>query len=335
MYQLGIDGLPRNYELVYEAYGGNNPELAREFVAIGKVKSQRALDELGKKYLPHHHEESLLARTNEQMRAQMSNFQNLLKQEKTSLSSYGKIIDATSRSFQANGEIDRVALSRSITELSQATRKQASANAKIAAGVEEQAVELDEVKSELERFELAKFVDPLTGLANRRAFNKAVTRIYSNAALPMMCGLAYADIDNFRQLSGAPESKMGDHFIRQVGNLIQAGQASADFIARLDGNRFAFLFNTADDQEVIRLIDTLRAGVGAKPLISPKNGASVGMATLSIGVVMSTVAATASELMEFAEQALTASVKCGGNKVSLYSTALPTGTAGDWKIYNP
>ncbi|PWW01823.1 diguanylate cyclase [Hoeflea marina] len=335
MYQLGIDGLPRNYELVYEAYGGNNPELAREFVAIGKVKSQRALDELGKKYLPHHHEESLLARTNERMRQQMSSFQNLLKQEKSSLTSYGKIIDETSRSFKANGEIDREALSRSITELSRATRSQASANAILAAGVEEQSAELEQVKSELENTEMAKFLDPLTGLANRRAFNKAVARIYTNAALPMMCGLAYADIDNFRQLGGPADSKMGDHFIRQVGNLIQAGHASADFMARLDGNRFAFLFNTSDDQEVIRLVDQLRAAVGAKQLISPKNGASVGLATLSIGVVMTTVATNAGELMEFAEQALTASMKGGGNKVSLYSTALPTGTAGDWKIYNP
>lgn len=335
MYQLGIDGLPRNYELVYEAYAGNNPSLAREFMAIGKMKSQRALDELGKKYLPHHHEESLLARTNERMRAQMSNFQNLLKQEKSSLSSYGKIIDETSRNFKANGEIDREALSRSITELSKATRKQVNANTAISAGVEEQAIGLDEVKSELESIEATKFIDPLTGLGNRRAFNKAVARIYSNTSLPMMCGLAYADIDNFRQLSAPADSKIGDHFIRQVGHLIQAGQASADFIARLDGSRFVFLFNTSDDQEVMRLIDTLRAAVSAKPLINPKNGASIGQATLSVGVAMSTVAANAGELMEFAEQALTASLKGGGNKVSLYSTALPTGTAGEWKIYNP
>jgi diguanylate cyclase len=55
MHQMGIDGLPRNYELVYEAYSGSNPELVREFIALGKVKTQEALDELGRKYLPHHH----------------------------------------------------------------------------------------------------------------------------------------------------------------------------------------------------------------------------------------------------------------------------------------
>src|SRR5690606_4827913 len=82
MHQMGIDGLPRNYELVYEAYSGANPELTREFVAIGKIKSQRALDELGRKYLPHHHEETVVARTNDRMRIQMSSFMSLLEEEK-------------------------------------------------------------------------------------------------------------------------------------------------------------------------------------------------------------------------------------------------------------
>lgn len=52
MKQMGIDGLPRNYELVYEAYAGCNPDLVRDFIALGKYKTQGALDELGRKYLP-------------------------------------------------------------------------------------------------------------------------------------------------------------------------------------------------------------------------------------------------------------------------------------------
>ena len=36
MQQMGIDAVPRNYELVYEAYAGANPELVRDFIALGK-----------------------------------------------------------------------------------------------------------------------------------------------------------------------------------------------------------------------------------------------------------------------------------------------------------
>ena len=96
---MGIEGLPRNYELVYEAYSGSNPELVREFIALGKIKSQEALDELGRKYLPHHHEDGLLSRQNGQVRAEMSNFISLLNEEKISLTDYGRVIGHASKTI--------------------------------------------------------------------------------------------------------------------------------------------------------------------------------------------------------------------------------------------
>jgi diguanylate cyclase len=152
MYQMGIDGLPRNYELVYEAYSGTNPELTKDFVAIGKTKSQRALDELGKKYVPHHHEETLVAKTNGRMRTQMSTFISLLEEEKSSLSDYGKIIDEASRSFAAEGDVDQEALNRSIQKLSKATEQQASKSEAMVAVAAEQAAELDAVKTDIDNF---------------------------------------------------------------------------------------------------------------------------------------------------------------------------------------
>jgi diguanylate cyclase len=55
MRRRGIAGLPRNYELVYEALNASNPTLTRQFEALGRNPSQEELDSLGKKVLPHHH----------------------------------------------------------------------------------------------------------------------------------------------------------------------------------------------------------------------------------------------------------------------------------------
>jgi diguanylate cyclase len=173
MYQMGIDGLPRNYELVYEAYSGANPELTKEFVGIGKNKTQRALDELGRKYLPHHHEETQVAKTNDRMRSQMTTFRSLLEEEKSSLSDYGKIISEASRTFAQEGQLDKETLNRSIQQLSEATERQASRSEAMVAEASEQAAQLDGVKADIENFERMKFLDSLTGLANRRSFNKA------------------------------------------------------------------------------------------------------------------------------------------------------------------
>ena len=333
MYQMGIDGLPRNYELVYEAYSGANPELTKEFVGLGKTKSQRALDELGRKYLPHHHEETHVAKTNDRMRTQMSSFMSLLEEEKSSLVDYGKIIDEASRSISADGEVDPELLSRSIQKLSQATERQASRSEAMVAEASQQAAQLDGVKADIENFERMKFVDQLTGLANRRSFNKAATRIYANPELPMLCGLAYAEIDDFKRISEADDRGTGDFAVRHVGNLFKTATQAGDLVARLDGNRFAFLINTADEAEIMRAVDRLRVAAGSKPLIHPKTGRSIGHATLSVGIVMSSVADGAGQLLAHAEKAMGTSVKDGGDRVTFYSSKDHAGSTTGWMIY--
>ncbi|KGF67661.1 hypothetical protein LL06_20925 [Hoeflea sp. BAL378] len=335
MYQMGIDGLPRNYELVYEAYSGSNPELTKGFVALGKVKTQRALDELGKKYLPHHHEETVAARTNERMRSQMTSFMGLLEEEQSSLSDYSRIIDEASRSFAADGHIDRETLTRSIRQLSQATEKQASKSEALVAVAAKQAAALEEVRSDIDTFERMKFVDPLTGLANRRAFNKAVARVYANAELPMMCGLAYAEIDDFRRFADMADKGLGDQCIRHVGQLFQAANREGEFLARLDGHRFAFLISSAEEAEIMRMVDTLRSAAASRPLMISGSGSGLGTVTLSIGVAMSTVTDSPAQLMLYAEKAMAVSARDGGNRATLFSATATAGADKGWMIYRP
>jgi diguanylate cyclase len=340
MFQMGIEGLPRNYELVYEAYSGQNSDLTKEFVAIGKAKSQRALDELGRKYLPHHHEDTVLSKTSDHMRHQMASFIDLLEEEKISLNDYGKIIDQASRSISVEGEIDRETLVKSIQQLSAATEQQTSKSEAMAAEAQQQAQSLESVKSEIDNFERMKFVDQLTGLANRRSFNKAIAKVYANPDLPMMCGLGFAEIDGFKSLiasgeSGGGDGITGDHFIRHVGKLLHEVNKNGEFVARLDKDRFAFLVNSADESEIMRVIDALRVGVASRPLISQKNGRSLGNATLSVGVAMSGLANSPAQLMDFAEKAMRMSSKSGGNRATLYSDKAPAGASRDWMIYRP
>ncbi|MEM5495551.1 diguanylate cyclase [Hoeflea sp. AS16] len=335
MYQMGIEGLPRNYELVYEAYSGTNPELTKEFVALGKNKTQRALDELGRKYVPHQHEETHLAKTNDRMRTQMTTFMSLVEEEKSSLTDYSKIISEASRTFASDGEVDQEALNRSIQQLSEATEKQASKSEAMIAEASEQAAQLDGVKADIEKFERMKFVDPLTGLANRRSFNKAAARIYANPELPMMCGLAYAEIDDFKRICEADDKGTGDFAVRHVGHLFKTATQAGDLVAHLDGNCFAFLINTSDEAEIMRVVDRLRIAAGAKPLIHPKTGRSIGHATLSIGIVMSPVAEGAGQLMSHAEKAMGTSSRDGGDRVTFYSNTEHAGTTTGWMIYKP
>lgn len=335
MYQMGIDGLPRNYELVYEAYSGSNPELARDFVALGKAKSQSDLDELGRKYLPHHHEETAVSRTNARMRSHITSVMDLLKQEKSSLSEYGKVIDEASRSIGSNGTVDPDLLSMSIQELSAATRRQSSSNAAMAARVDTHAAELESVRQDIDQLQRVKFVDPVTGVANLRAYNKAVARIYADREMPMECGLVYAEIDQFDRLCEAAGPGSADQILRQAATALKTAAAPGDLVARMDGHRFAFLLKSGDEAEIMRLVDALRHAAKSDPVVQATTRQRVGCPSLSAGVALSAMAEGPRQLMAFAEEALAESREKGGDRATLYSRHTQKGPGGNWMIYQP
>lgn len=333
MQQMGIDGLPRNYELVYEAYAGANPELVREFIALGKFKTQAALDELGRKYLPHHHEESVLQRSAGAVRDEMTNFMTLLEQERVSLSDYGRLIGEASQAIFADGEAPASALGSSIERLRQATERQASRNAEMEAKVAAQSENVDAIQRDLAAFEATKFSDAATGLGNRRAFNKAVAKVYANADIPLSCGLAVIEIDVGKRFSQGQVDALNGYLVRHYGALIKRTSPASDVACRFDGFRFGLLFHTSDESEVVRLLTLLRAAFAAAPLKHPETMRNLGSLTFSAGVCLSDAAGNAFDFVNLAEKALQQAQSDGGNRTVVHRGSDVAGQGKDWMIY--
>ncbi len=333
MQQMGIDAVPRNYELVYEAYAGANPELVRDFIALGKYKSQAALDELGRKYLPHHHEASVLARSTTIVRDEMSNFMNLLSREKNSLDDYGRLIGEASKALVVSDEASQAALKNSIQALKRATERQVSHNAELEQSVTEQSKVIAGVQKELADFEATKFSDAVTGLANRRAFNKALARVYADPDLPLACGVAIAESDTSQRLSGEQAAAIADHLARHIGGIVQQAFPPSELAARFDGVRFGFLINAGEEREVVRLMALLRSALRGVHFKHPKTGRSLGSVTLSVGVSMSHSAGNAFDLVGTAEKALAKAQAKGGDYTVVHGAEDEQPAGRDWLIY--
>ncbi len=334
MQQMGIDGLPRNYELVYEAYAGANPELVREFIALGKFKTQAALDELGRKYLPHHHEEAVLQRSAGAVRDEMSNFMVLLQEEKTSLSDYGRLIGEASQAiFSTDQGAAQSALGSSIERLRQATERQFTRNAAMEARVATQSENMDAIQRDLATFEATKFTDAATGLGNRRAFNKAVAKVYANVDMPLSCSLAVVEIDVGKRFSPVQIEALNDYLIRHYGALIKRTTPSTDIVCRFDGFRFGFLFHTVEEVEVGRLLTLLRTAFAAATLKHPETMRSLGSLTFSAGVCMVGSAGNAFDFVNLAEKALQQALAAGGNRIVVHRDSEGGGEGKDWMLY--
>ncbi|MDX3972774.1 GGDEF domain-containing protein [Shinella sp.] len=331
MKQMGIDGLPRNYELVYEAYAGANPDLVRDFIALGKYKTQAALDELGRKYLPHQHEASVLQRSAGAISSEMGNFMELLSQERSSLSDYGRLIGEASQVIRsAAGE---GVLGSSLEALQRATELRVTHTAEMAEKVAAQSAVMDGIQKEMAEFEAMKFVDPPTKLGNRRAFNKALARIYANPDLPMLCGVAVAEVDADRRFSPAQIEALSEHLVSFYGGLTRQVFPAGELAVRIDGLRFGFLFHTADESEVTRLIDLLRAAFQTIALRDPRTGRNLGHLTLSAGVCMSDRADSALDLSSACERALAEAKGAGGDLVVVYGRGDEVPAGKEWLLY--
>lgn len=332
MRQMGIDGLPRNYELVYEAYAGCNPDLVRDFIALGKYKTQAALDELGRKYLPHQHEASVLQRSAGAISSEMSNFMDLLTQERSSLTDYGRLIGEASQVIR-NAAGDEGALGSSLEALQRATELRVTHTAEMAEKVAAQSAVMDGIQKEMAEFEAMKFVDPPTKLGNRRAFNKALARVYANAELPMLCGVVIAEVDAERRFSPGQIEALSDHLVTFYGNLIRQAFPASALAVRFDGLRFGFLFHTAEESEVTRLVDLLRAAFQTVALRDPRTGRNLGHLTLSAGACMSDRADSAFDLSAACERALMEAKGAGGDQIVIYGRGDEVPAGKEWMIY--
>jgi diguanylate cyclase (GGDEF)-like protein/PAS domain S-box-containing protein len=108
--------------------------------------------------------------------------------------------------------------------------------------------------------------DPLTGLANRRAFletseiEKERSRRYHHCF-----NIAYIDLDGFKKVNDTLGHAVGDQVLVQVANTLRSNLRSTDVVARLGGDEFAILLTETDAasaEKVLRkLHDLLRAAM--------------------------------------------------------------------------
>ena len=97
-------------------------------------------------------------------------------------------------------------------------------------------------KAEKAKAKLVADTDPLTGLANRRAFLRTVTRragLVQRGGPPFALGMV--DLDGFKPINDTFGHPTGDAVLEQVGGRLAAAVGDAALIARTGGDEFAIL----------------------------------------------------------------------------------------------
>lgn len=167
---------------------------------------------------------------------------------------------------------------------------------------------------------LLAYHDSLTGLHNRRSFNRQFERLWRQAQREgKSLALLLCDIDHFKAYNDSYGHQAGDVALQSVGALIQqAARRPLDMGVRLGGEEFALLLFDIAADEAVRRAEALRQAL-EQAGISHRESASGQVLTMSIGVAWLTPDSEPqlSQLYEQADRALYQAKASGRNQVSV------------------
>jgi diguanylate cyclase (GGDEF)-like protein len=160
--------------------------------------------------------------------------------------------------------------------------------------------------------------DSLTGLHNRRSFNRQFERLWRQGQRERhSLALLLCDVDHFKAYNDHYGHQGGDTVLQRLGSLLQeAARRPLDMAVRLGGEEFAVLLYDIDEAEARQHAEALRESLQTLN-IEHAGSATASMLTMSIGIacILPDEGGTLAQLYEHADRALYEAKAFGRNQV--------------------
>ncbi len=176
---------------------------------------------------------------------------------------------------------------------------------------------LNHIQSVLEELSYKTEHDPLTGLSNRRVFERVLDQEMERSRrnkTPL--SLAILDIDNFKSINDTWGHLKGDEVLIDFGEMLAHGSRRYDLVARIGGEEFAVILSGVGLFKAQQLLQRLLDKTRELSFSTPDNNDKFSI-TCSAGVVCykGIVPTTISDLVEKADKALYEAKNTGKDKV--------------------
>ncbi len=167
----------------------------------------------------------------------------------------------------------------------------------------------------------ASLIDPLTGVANRRAFLQDGEALLKRQATdPRPIAVMLLDLDHFKSVNDRFGHAIGDRVLEIFADVAGSSMRHVDLFGRLGGEEFAALLRDTTHERALAVAEQIRADFAAAT--RDVQGRPV-TATVSIGVVISHDAVLdLSALLAQADHALYRAKDSGRNRVEIASIEL-------------
>ncbi len=302
MAKLGVDGLPRNYELFHDALAGADPALSKEVLSLPQEPSQATLDEIGIR----HQLAGFVALTPPKGREQEIKLLDELRDKMASgvaqKQGFARVLETVARSLRNDSNAGPADILAEIEYLSVSLSDAVVAETELEATLRAAADRLAEAEREALSARTVTLRDRLTSLPNHAALTERLEALYGaegdrrDVALFIV---SLRDLPYIAQTYGEPAT---NRLVKKAAAIFRKSVKKNDFLARIGKGEFAFLFSDVTRDSVQPIAERLAASIADNLVFAVTEGAPA--LTLAIGASLTSDAYSPPELRLQATAAL-------------------------------
>ena len=168
--------------------------------------------------------------------------------------------------------------------------------------------------------------DQLTGLANRTLVHRRLEEALEQAhAKQHYAALLYLDLDDFKNVNDSYTHRVGDAYLIEVAQRFKACVRECDTLGRIGGDEFIAVLTDLGDAEIAHSIAERLVHAMDEPF-AIEGHAIRGAVSIGLAFYPSS-SSSAIGIMQFADHAMYAAKRAGGNRVSYSEPDLVAGGA--------
>jgi diguanylate cyclase len=309
----GLKPIPQLYELFYRYYQGD-PEIVRAIDLAGNALDEVACHKIYKRFLSDTARDEAVRKISEQIQQSVGELVTMLLSAKSATSDYDDTLKIASQQIQGAKSLED--LGTIVSFILEDTKEMLEKNQALEVQLVNSSQQVTELRKNLDNVKKEAMTDGLTGLSNRKAFDKYIRDYVDEAhttGLPLT--VLMLDIDHFKKFNDSFGHLVGDQVLRLVARTLTDGVKGRDVAARYGGEEFSIILPETPLQAGLKVAEMLRRSVEGKEVINKANQEHMGQITLSIGVAEYHGRESVSDFVQRADNALYEAKHAGRNRV--------------------
>lgn len=311
---------PVTFTLWYEYVAGINPALTTAIEDL--LKRDNGLDDPAVIALYQKHiapaDEAVMAQISGEMERLLASVAQSASQTGNQAGAFGDQLNGLNKAL-ASRDVEQ--LKPRLTEVMAGTAEMKSSVEALQQKVSISQEEINRLRGDLERATSEALLCPMTGILNRRGFEKKIESLLSQQTSDghSHC-LVMLDIDHFKKVNDTHGHLMGDRVLQALGEILRTAVTDANHsAARYGGEEFALLLPQTSLDKSIELAETVRSRTKAMKIRNRTTQEVLLTVTISGGVTAMKPDDDAASLISRADAALYAAKNGGRDRVVIHA----------------